>query len=153
MPFLLIFLSLSTAWLLSNIFSLFNNYRQALTSNLPIIIGLGNPDNYFWIVLSVPLRRTIEKLTSHAFYDKFFKTTIYGWEFRDKNASHEKMHDRYGPMFLLVSAGETELWVADPTAAQSILTRRKDFVQSKMGTKIMEALGPNIITVSDPPTL
>ncbi|RDI83693.1 hypothetical protein Vi05172_g6265 [Venturia inaequalis] len=146
MPFLLIFLTLSTAWLLSNIFSLFNNYRQALTSNLPIIIGLGNPDNYFWIVLSVPLRRTIEKLTSNSFYDKHFKITIYGWEFRDKNGSNEKMHDRYGPMFLLVSAGETELWVADPTAAQSILTKRKDFVQSKMGTKIMEALGPNIIT-------
>ncbi|KAE9993167.1 hypothetical protein EG327_006166 [Venturia inaequalis] len=141
MPFLLIFLTLSTAWLLSNIFSLFNNYRQALTSNLPIIIGLGN-----WIVLSVPLRRTIEKLTSNSFYDKHFKITIYGWEFRDKNGSNEKMHDRYGPMFLLVSAGETELWVADPTAAQSILTKRKDFVQSKMGTKIMEALGPNIIT-------
>lgn len=143
MAFLLVLLTLIGVWLLSNLFSLFNNYRIALTSNLPIMIGLGNPDNWLWIVLSVPLRRTLERLLSASFYDKFFKTTIYGWEFRDKNILHEKI----GPMFLLVTAGETELWIADPIAASSVLARRKDFLQSKIGTKIMEVLGPNLITV------
>ncbi|TID23421.1 cytochrome P450 [Venturia nashicola] len=146
MAILLILLTLITAWLLSNTFSLINNYRLALASNLPILIGLGNTDNYLWIVFSVPLRRTIEKYTSESFYNNYFKATIYGWEFRDKNAVHENMHEKYGPMFLLVSAGETELWIADPTAAQSVLMRRKDFMQSKQGIKVMEALGPNMIT-------
>lgn len=144
MAFLLILLTLIGVWLLSNLLALYNNYRIARTSNLPILIGIGNPDNYIWMVLSVPLRRILEKLLPASFYEKFFQTTIYGWEFRDKNA----LHKRIGQMFLLVSAGETELWVADPTAAQSVLTRRKDFVQSKIGTKVMETLGPNIITVS-----
>lgn len=96
------------------------------------------------MVLSVPLRRTLEKILPASFNERFFQTTIYGWEFRDKNALHKKI----GQMFLLVTAGETELWVADPTAAQSVLTRRKDFMQSKIGTKVMETLGPNILTVS-----
>lgn len=148
MAFLLVLLTLFTAWLLSSIFSLVSNYRQALASNLPIIIGLGNPDNFLWMVLSVPLRLAIKKLTTKSFYDNHIRTSIYGWEFRDKNSLHEKMHDKYGPMFIIVSAGENELWVADQTAAQFVLMRRKEFLQSKIGTKIMEALGPNMLTVS-----
>ncbi|QDS69528.1 hypothetical protein FKW77_007545 [Venturia effusa] len=144
MAFLLVLLALLAIWLLSNIFSLLNNYRRARSSNLPILIGLGNPDNLFWFVLSMPLRRTLERLTSKSFFDKYLRLTIAGWEFRDKNVLHEKV----GPIFLLVSPGDTELWVADPAAAQSILTQRKEFMQSKVGATIMDTLGPSMITAN-----
>jgi hypothetical protein len=71
---------------------------------------------------------------------------MVAWEFRDK----KKMHDRYGTAFMLVTPGKNELWCADPAMSQVILARRKDFIQTPMATTVMEFLGPNIISVSQP---
>jgi hypothetical protein len=96
------------------------------------------------MIFSVPLRLTLEKLLPSSFYENHIKPSIYGWEFRDKNVLHEKI----GPAFLLVSSGDTELWVAHPDAAQAVMARRKDFVQAPIATKILSVLGPNILSVS-----
>jgi hypothetical protein len=40
------------------------------------------------------------------------------------------------------------MWIADPGVAQVVLARRKDFVQAPIASKIMNILGPNLITVS-----
>jgi hypothetical protein len=144
MAFLMILGTLLAIWLCSNCFALYQNYRRALISNLPILISIGNPDNVLWMIFSVPLRLTLEKFLPSSFYENHIKASIYGWEFRDKNILHEKI----GPAFLLVSSGDTELWAADPDAAQAVMARRKDFVQAPIATKILSVLGPNILSVS-----
>lgn len=144
MSFFLVLFILFSLWLLSNIISLFQNYRRALTSNLPIVVCFPNPNNILWMVFSVPLRLPLEWLFPKWFNERFFKPTIYGWEFRDKYEFHRK----FGSVFLLVNPGETELWIAEPGVAQSVLARRKDFAQSPIANKIMSILGPNLITVS-----
>lgn len=48
-----------------------------------------------------------------------------GWSFDDKHA----LHDELGSILTIVTPGGNEVTVADPEAAQTILTRRKDFIK------------------------
>ena len=73
------------------------------------------------------------------------EVSVFGWQYRTRRNSP---HSRVGPVFILVTPGENEIWCSDPAMAQVILTRRKDFVQSPMASKIMRFQGENILTVS-----
>jgi hypothetical protein len=69
--------------------------------------------------------------------------SIWGWEFRNKAAVHERL----GPVFLFVTTGLNRLVCADPSIARTIMSRRKDFVHLDITTKAMRLLGANIVTV------
>lgn len=92
------------------------------------------------------MRPILARFLPEPLFDRV-RLSIFGWEFLDKGAIHE----RVGPAFILVTAGVNELWCADPHMAQSILSRRKDFVQLPIGSKILRFLGENILTVSAHP--
>jgi hypothetical protein len=70
--------------------------------------------------------------------------SIWGWEFRDKAAVHERL----GPVFLFVTTGLNRPVRADPSMARTIMSRRKDFVHPNITTQAMGLLGANIVTVS-----
>lgn len=94
------------------------------------------------MILSIPLRPIFERLLPVALYDAI-KVTIYGWEFRDKYA----LHDKVGQAFILVTTAQNQLICADPAMTQVILTRRKDFVQLPTASRVMRLLGENVLTV------
>jgi hypothetical protein len=144
MGILIVTFTVFILWLFSNIYSLYRNYILARSSGLPIVICITNPSNYVWMVLNVPLRPFLQKVLPTSFFNNFIQVTTYGWEFRDKYALHSKV----GNVFLLVTPGEIEAWIADPEAVLAVLARRKDFVQSPIASKIMSILGPNILSVS-----
>lgn len=51
---------------------------------------------------------------------------------------------------MLVTTGQNLFVTADPAVAQTILTRRKEFIQSPISNKVLGFLGANILTVSSP---
>jgi hypothetical protein len=70
--------------------------------------------------------------------------SIWGWEFRDKAAIHEKL----GPVFIFVTTGLNRLICADPAMVHHIMAKRRDFVHPETTAQVMGFLGPNIVTVS-----
>jgi len=93
------------------------------------------------MVFSIPLRPTLLRFLPTPFYNQI-RHAIYGWEFRDKSEDRPKVD----PIFLYVTPGQIEFWVQDVEIANAILTRRNDFVQSDIGSRIMGLFGRNVIT-------
>jgi hypothetical protein len=97
----------------------------------------------FHALLSVPLRPLYRQILPATIFTTV-ELSIWGWEFRDKAAIHERL----GPAFIIVTTGLNQLICADSTMAHAILSRRKDFVHPKTTTQAMSFLGKNILTVS-----
>jgi hypothetical protein len=106
-------------------------------------LKLTKPIKFFHALFSVPLRPIFRRILPAPVFATV-ELSIWGWEFRDKAAIHEKL----GPAFIIVTTGLNQLICADPTMAHAILGRRKDFVHPKMTTEAMGFLGKNILTVS-----
>ncbi|KAL0782484.1 hypothetical protein CaCOL14_000390 [Colletotrichum acutatum] len=140
-PILTGLIALPLLWIASQIWTLYTNYRAALTVGLPIIICPYDPENLIHVVLSVPFRPLLKRLLPPTFFATV-ELTIVGWEFRDKSA----VHDRVGPAFMLVTTGLNQLICADPTMAHAILNGRREFVQPDIVCKVMGFLGSNILT-------
>jgi hypothetical protein len=94
----------------------------------------------------VPLRPILERFTPAPFNDAV-KVSIHGWEFRQKTA----VHARVGPAFILVTTGLNRLFCADAEMADTILTRRKEFVQFPLTKTVMKVLGENVMCVRRTP--
>lgn len=73
------------------------------------------------------------------------RLTMFGWSWRHKQNS---VFEKYGNTIVLVTPGRNQLWCADPSASQTVLARRKDFLQSSQITKVFSLLGMNVFTVS-----
>ncbi|KAF4776671.1 hypothetical protein HER10_EVM0007964 [Colletotrichum scovillei] len=140
-PILTGLIALPLLWIASQIWTLYTNYRSALTVGLPIIICPYDPENLIHVVLSVPFRPLLKRLLPPTFFATV-ELTIVGWEFRDKSA----VHDRVGPAFMLVTTGLNQLICADPAMAHAILNGRREFVQPDIVCKVMGFLGSNILT-------
>ena len=145
---------------------LYQNYRTARSTGLPIIICPFDPDgvsNYsswssprsstevylthcqtFHALFSVALRPVFQCLLPVSIFATV-ELSIWGWEFRDKAAIHEKL----GPAFIFVTTGLNRLICADPAMANHIMARRRDYVHPETTTQAMGFLGANIVTVSE----
>jgi hypothetical protein len=102
-----------------------------------------NPVNILYMVFNAPMRPYMEKIIPAAIFEGILPS-IYGWEFFDRYALHEKC----GWTFMQVTPGPNIVWTADPDVASQILTRRKDFGILYMTGVIMGFFGPNVISVS-----
>ncbi|GJC87635.1 putative cytochrome P450 CYP13A1 [Colletotrichum liriopes] len=132
---------LPSLWVAAQLWALYNNYRAALLTGLPIVVLPYDPDSFLHIIFSVPLRPLMKRLLpARAFAAA--ELAIFGWEFRDK----AEVHTRIGPAFVIVTTAVNQLICADPAMAQGILAKRKEFVQSETSIKIMSFLGMNVLT-------
>ncbi|CAK7231587.1 hypothetical protein SCUCBS95973_007966 [Sporothrix curviconia] len=134
-------LAIVGVWLVSSVHRLYTNYQNAIRSGWPVVVCPVNTQNPLFMVLNAPLRPFVERFLPSAVYNRFHLST-YGWEFRTKNNA---VHDRIGPVYVLVTTGTNEIWCADPAVAQIMLARRKDFVPLPEAKTIMGLLGNNII--------
>jgi hypothetical protein len=141
--FITVVLGLLAAYILSSLYSLYRNYKIALTTGVPVVVCPVDPDNIIWIIIKVPLRTTLQKILPSFLFNRI-NLSIFGWEFRDKY----EFHARVGATFCLATPGHVELWIADPEVSQIVLAKRKDFVQHPIASKVMGFLGENILTVS-----
>jgi hypothetical protein len=129
---------------------LFTEHQQRRCQHIVVLFlhvadlwKLTKPIKFFHALFSVPLRPIFRRILPAPVFATV-ELSIWGWEFRDKAAIHEKL----GPAFIIVTTGLNQLICADPTMAHAILGRRKDFVHPKMTTEAMGFLGKNILTVS-----
>lgn len=143
MAAILFLFTLFLAWVLYYASALYRNYRAARASGLPVLICLFNPENVIYMVTKGMLMPYFKLVLPLPLYDAVF-VTGQGWEFKDKY----EIHRRIGPVFMLVTPGLNELWVAHPEVAHSVLLRRKEFLQLDIAKLFMSLAGPNIITVS-----
>ena len=114
--------------------SIFLNYNVARKITLPIVISPVSPLNPLWILTwrTLPIVLSLKGLPFGL--GKWARCTYMGWAFQDKHA----LHDELGPVFVVVTPGGNEVIVADPQAAHTILSRRKEFIKPAImyGTKI-----------------
>ncbi|KAK8093214.1 uncharacterized protein PG998_014615 [Apiospora kogelbergensis] len=159
-------------WMGSQLWALNRNYRAARLMGLPIVLCPFDPDSvsypsisslymapiitprstllkprqanyskFVHAVASEPLRLVLRPLLPTAAFAAF-ELTIWGWEFHDKAAVHERL----GPAFVLVTTGLNQLICADPSMADAVLARRRDFLHPDITIKAMGLLGPNVVT-------
>lgn len=113
-------------YLLFSLWKLLGNYRQGRASGFDSVVCPVNPNNLIWMVLSPVLVHNMEQYLPAALFRRL-RLAIYGWEFRDKSAGTK----RPGPGFVLVNPGRNEIWVEDAEVGVEILSRFRDFVQTK----------------------
>ncbi|KZL86133.1 hypothetical protein CI238_09125 [Colletotrichum incanum] len=130
-------------WFASHLWSLYHNYKAARATGLSLVVLPFDPENFFHVVFSVPLRPLIKRLLPASVFAAV-NLSMFGWEFYDETA----VHDRIGLIFMLVTTGLNLLVTADPAVAQTVLTKRKEFIQSLISNKVLGFLGANILTVN-----
>lgn len=123
--------------------SVFSNYNAARKVGLPVIISPVSPLNPFWILTyrTFPFVLTLRHLPFG--FGRLARCTFLGWSFKDKYALHAEL----GPVFVTVTPGGNEMWVADAQATHNILMRRKDFIKpaTMYGRKIKMRSGSHDI--------
>ncbi|KAH7406696.1 cytochrome P450 [Phaeosphaeria sp. MPI-PUGE-AT-0046c] len=137
-------ITISLLYTTSRLWHLYQNYRIACCTCLPIIICPFDPDGMFYALFSVPLRPVFQFILPSGIFATV-ELSIWGWEFRDKAAIHEKL----GPVFIFVTTGLNRLICADPGMAHHIMAKRRDFVHPEATTQAMGFLGANIVTAKD----
>ena len=105
--------------------SIYRNYLVARSFGLPIVISPVSPLNPFWILLwrGFPAILSLKHLPYGL--GTWARCTSMGWAFQDKH----RIHDKLGPLFVLVTPAGNEVTVADPEAAHTVLARRKDYIK------------------------
>jgi cytochrome P450 len=142
MAFFLIITTFTLTFLCYPLVKILQNYINARKVGLPILI---TPFAYLNPVsaLTEPYLGPLLKLIPFGL-TKFMDYSTRAWYFTDRY----RLHARYGPVFLIVSPGPTRLIVADASATDDILARRKDFVKPKAIYGRLELFGPNVDTLN-----
>jgi cytochrome P450 len=58
------------------------------------------------------------------------------------------LHQKYGPVFIVVTPSEIEIIIADPNTAHEVTNRRKEFIKEGRMYKPLEIFGPNVDTLN-----
>ncbi|KAH7018085.1 cytochrome P450 [Microdochium trichocladiopsis] len=141
---LAVFGGLSLLWAVVELRALHRNYQAARLMGLPMVVVPYDPDGFLFGVLSEPLKPLLRRLLPPR-ARQAFDLTLWGWEWHDKGAAHERL----GPAFVIVTTALNRLVTADPVMATAIMQRRRDFVHPKVTTQVMGLLGHNLITAAD----
>lgn len=124
-------------WPLWCISSFLKNRRIAKAIGVPIVVSPIGPNNPFWMIFSRLVAPQLRRFPLNLGY--FVRYNRTGWNYNDKY----RMHHDFGKIFVHVSPGGNELFVADPAAVDHILSRRKDFIKpiSMLGKYMFPPIG------------
>ena len=142
MAWLLIVSTIAIGLFLSSAFGYFKNYRIAKTSGFPIQFCLANGLHPVFLIGNVSARYFFMKLPWPL--SRFGEMGYYGWTYDDYMAGNS--HNKFGPIFTLVTSWGNQLVIADPEVALNMNAKWKVF--TKPPTQQSLALfGPNLDTV------
>jgi hypothetical protein len=122
------------------ILPIIRNYADARRVGLPIIIVPVDPLGIFWLLIGIhflPLIRLLPGVLSR--WTQCCEQGSGGYV--DRSA----LHKRYGPVFIHVNPAFNEVVVADPVAADNVMSRRKDFIKHEKAYG--KLLKPNSVTL------
>lgn len=145
--FLTIVATLLFLYCFSLVYRLLVNLSNARKSGIPYLIIPWDQDNFFWLVLCVPLRPWLKKNLPKWIYDRL-SLTIYGFEFQEGLRPFEQYAAPQGndKSYAIVTLGAFEVTTRDPEIAAEVLRRPRDFVQMDLAGLFMGKFGPNILT-------
>ncbi|PYH29020.1 cytochrome P450 [Aspergillus neoniger CBS 115656] len=135
---------LALAYLVWSLVTLEINYRRASSMGIPLVRLYIDPLNVLWMVFEPILWPWLYKLPINWRNYSFGRYSRRGWYFADRGESHQ----RYGPMWALVTPRDIYINVADPDAIHDIFQRRTDFIRPSQLYKVLEVYGPCISTAS-----
>lgn len=148
MLFALVFASL-VAYVLWTWVCLERNVRRASSMGVPIVRLPIDSHNVLWQVVEANLWTITDALPiPWLSYPESIRFMRRGWHFFEKAGAHE----RYGPIWVLVSGASINVHVSDPNAVRDVLTRRRDFVRVVKNYSMMQFLAtshivPSLITL------
>jgi len=129
------------AWRCLNIY---RNYKSAQEIGLPILCSPVYSLDPLWLVTKDLLTPLLKRLPWGL--GDFTNRAYIGWTFSDLYATHARLKS---DAFTIVTPGELEVYVADPVAADDILSRqRNDFVKSPAKYDLLNIFGQNVNTVN-----
>lgn len=133
---------LTTLFIASRAYSLWNNYNAAKKIGLPTVVRLGTWMDPLWVMLGPSIKPLLVKLgiwdPTAIDYDAF------GWPLKD----HFATHARLGPAFTIVTPIKNNVMVADAETAKFIYKDWRSFLKDPNLYSMMEAFGKNVNTVN-----
>lgn len=142
MGFLIVLFSLIVAFSSWMIFKLVQNYVEARKIGLPILITPIPVVGAVWTLAEYRMRPLLKKLPFGIC--SFIDYSGLEWMWRERYTFHKRL----GPAFIVVTPYELLIVVADATAADDILSRRKEFIKSETFYKPFEIFGKNVDTLN-----
>ncbi|EXJ77289.1 hypothetical protein A1O3_10447 [Capronia epimyces CBS 606.96] len=140
--FLVACLSLVLAYLLWTVVRLASNYVEAKKTGLPILLCPVNPGSPLWMLSKEVLIPIFLRLP-FGIGDWAGRAEV-GWTFKEKFS----VHARHGEAFIIVSPGENEIILANPSATDEVMRRRNDFIKNPALYGMLDIYGPNLDTVN-----
>lgn len=133
-------LSLLIATITGNwLYGIYSNYLTARKTGLRLIFSPITPFQLLWHLLPSFIPSFLKR-------QQWFRALDQGYSWQDQN----KLHEKLGSSFIMVSPGMNMLCTSDPAALHSVFKNMKDFVKPEV-FKNLDLFGPNIITVNDEP--
>lgn len=120
---LYLFIFASALWPLWCLSCFLKNRQIAKAIGVPIVVSPVGFNNPFWLFSSRLIAPHLQQLPFGL--GSFVRYNTSGWNYHDKY----KMHHEFGKIFVHVTPGGNELFIADPSVADHILSRKKDFIK------------------------
>lgn len=140
--FLLLTTTISIAFTIYLIIPIITRYNQAREIGLPTLFTPIDTLNPIFQLFGYPIT-------------KFFNALPFGiGNFVDYSSfanfvhTRHKLHAKYGPAFTVITPKELVVHIADASAADDILSRRKDFIKPRAMYEPLELFGPNVDTLN-----
>ncbi|THC88324.1 hypothetical protein EYZ11_012230 [Aspergillus tanneri] len=135
---------LALAYLVWGLVTVEINYRRASAMGIPLVRLYVDPQNSLWMVFEPIVWPWLERLPINWRNYSFGRYSRRGWYFADRGESHQ----RYGPIWAIVTPRDIYINVADSEAIHDIFQRRADFIRPSKMYKVLEVYGPCISTAS-----
>ncbi len=139
---LLLFTTLIVAALSSPLFTTLKNYSIARKIGFPVIFTPVSLTNPVWALWGEKLGPLLKRLP----FGLGNWTDLCGFTplFHQKYRLHEKL----GPAYIRVTPGDIQIILADASAADDLLSRRKDFIKPPVLYQPLDLFGPNVDTLN-----
>lgn len=140
--FVLVVLSFVLAYFLWALLRLVANYIEARKIGLPILLCPVDPASPLWLLSKEILTPIFLRLPFGL--GEWADKAEVGWTFKEKYA----VHARYGEAFAIVSPGENDVVITNPSATEDVLRRRNDFIKNPAMYGMLDIYGPSLDTVN-----
>ncbi|KAL2194664.1 cytochrome P450 [Corynascus similis CBS 632.67] len=132
-------------------YTFIQNLVEARKLGLPVVIVPVDQVQLLWLLLAPLNRERIPRWLPDRLWRRV-SLVIFGWEFHEKLRPFDEYLPGHrdgkgvGRSFILVGLRKTEIWTADPVAANDVLTRVREYEVPEAIGYALGTYGPNVHT-------
>ncbi|KAK4243505.1 cytochrome P450 [Corynascus novoguineensis] len=134
-------------------YTFIQNLVEARKLGLPVVIVPVDQVQLLWLLLAPLNRERIRRWLPDRLWRRV-SLVIFGWEFHEKLRPFDEYLPGHrdgkgvGRSFILAGLRKTEIWTADPVAANDILTRVREYEVPEAIGYALGTYGPNVLTTN-----